>query len=299
MRDGATASAFPRTVAVTGVRGFVASHLLPRLAARGTRVIGVLRPGRDAAPLVARGVEPRFADLDRQPVPPDAFAGAEAVVHLAGMAQAPQLVAALERAGVARAVVVGSAGVHTRLPSAGAEAKRGGERALAQSRLAWTVLRPSMIYGTPDDRNLVRLLRWLARFPLVPLPGGGGTLQQPVHVEDLADAVVAALERPASAGRAYDVGGPEPIALSDLVRECARALGRRAWLVRLPLAPTHRLVVAARALRLPCPVRAEQVLRLAESKAVDIGPARADLGFAPRPFPAGIRAEAEALRALG
>lgn len=283
-------------IAVTGALGFVASHLFPRLP-RTPRAIAIVRPGRDASALADFGVEVRRCELGSPT--PEAFAGVEAVVHLAGMSLATALVPAWEAAGVERAVCVSSAGVHTRLPSAGAEAKRRGEAALAASRLQWTVLRPSMIYGTPRDRNLARLLRWIARCPCVPLPGGGATPQQPVHVDDLVAAILAALERREAAGRAYDVGGPEPIRLRALVAECAAALGRPAFVVPIPLAPAWQATRLARGLRLPWPVRPEQVLRLAESKAVDIGPAIADLGFAPRSFRDGIRAEAALLRERG
>lgn len=297
MTAGPGGGAFPhRTVAVTGALGFVASRLLPRLAARGARVLALVRPGRDAsaiAPLAE--VEVRRGDLSEPATLAGAFEGAQAVVHLAGLALVPGMLPAIEAAGVKAGVFVSSAGVYTRLVSRGADAKRAGEQALRDSALGFTILRPSMIYGTPRDRNLVRLLRWLRRWPLVPAPLGGRTPQQPVHVDDLADAIVASLERPAARRGEYDVGGPEPLPLSAVIHECAAALGRRAWILPVPLAPAHVLAVGARRLRLPFPVSPEQVLRLAESKAVDVGPARRDLGFDPRPFRDGIRAEARML----
>lgn len=279
-----------RRIAITGILGFVAGHLLPRLESRGARVIGIVRPGRDATRLA---LEIRRADLDDPRGPSDdVFAGADSVVHLSGMAQVPRFLPAVERAGVRSGVFVGSAGVYTKLKSPGADAKRAGEAALRASSLAFTILRPSMIYGTPADRNMIRLLRWIRRFPVVPMPGSGRTLQQPVHVEDLADAIIGALERPVSARREYDVGGPEALPLRDLVRLAGEAIGRRPALLALPLGPAHRLVVTLRRIGLPMPVKPEQVLRLTESKAVDIEPARQDLGFSPRPFAEGIAAEA-------
>lgn len=298
MSEPSPASApFPhRTVAVTGALGFVASRLLPRLAARGARVLALLRPGRDGAAIAGLAeVEVRRGDLAEPSTLAGAFDGADAIVHLAGLALVPGMLPAIESAHVRAGVFVSSAGVYTKLTSRGADAKRAGEAALRGSSLAWTILRPSMIYGTPRDRNLVRMLRWLRRWPVVPAPLGGRTPQQPVHVDDLADAIVAALERPAAADREYDVGGPEPIPLAGVIRECAAALGRRAWILPIPLAPAHAAAVAARRIGLPFPVSPEQVLRLAESKAVDIGPARRDLGFAPRPFRDGIRTEARML----
>lgn len=261
------------------------------LLAHGARVIGVLRPGREAPGLERVGVTLRHGDLDDAASLAGTFDGADAVVHLSGLSQVTGLVPVLEAARVRRGVFVSSAGVYTRLASRSADAKRAGEAALAASAIEWTIIRPSMIYGTPADRNLARLLRWVRRFPVVPVPGGGGTPQQPVHVEDLVEAIVCALERPATSRRAYDVGGPRALPLREVIRTCARAVGRRALIVPVPLGPAHAAVSALRRLGLPCPVRPEQVLRLAESKAVDISAAAADLDFRPRSFEAGIGAE--------
>jgi uncharacterized protein YbjT (DUF2867 family) len=275
----------------------VASHLFPRLAARGDRSIALVRPGRDARALEAAGIEIRRGHLDRPETLTAVFEGVDGIVHLAGLALVPNMVDALSRSGAKRGVYVSSAGVYTRLPSRGAEEKRAGERALDRTGFEWVILRPSMIYGTPADRNLARLLRWISRWPVVPLPGGGGTPQQPVHVEDLCDAITAALDRPGIAGRAYDVGGPEPVPLARAVAICAEAMGRRVWMPSIPLDPVHILVRVIQRLGLPAPVRPEQILRLHESKAVDISAARTDLGFAPRSFEDGIQAEARMILA--
>jgi nucleoside-diphosphate-sugar epimerase len=117
-----------------------------------------------------------------------------------------------------------------------------------------------------------------------------------VHVEDLCDAILAALERDAAARREYDIGGPAPLTLAELVRDSARALGRPAWLVPVPLGPAHRLAIWSRRWGLPFPVSPEQVLRLVESKAVDIEPARRDLDFRPRAFASGISDEVRVFR---
>jgi nucleoside-diphosphate-sugar epimerase len=290
----------PHTIAVTGALGFVASHLLPRIEALGATPLLVVRPGREAdAARAFPGREIRTGSLSQAATLTHTFAGADAVVHLAGMSLAPDFLPAALAAGVRGGVFVSSAGVHTKLVSTAAEAKRRGERAVWDSPMTGVVLRPSMIYGTPRDRNLVRLLAWIERWRLVPAPLGGITPQQPVHVDDLVQAIVASLARIAAGEpveKEYDVGGPEAISLAEMVRQCGAALGVSAGILPLPLGPAHGAAVLARRLKLPFPVRPEQVLRLTESKAVDIGPARRDLGFAPRPFAQGITAEVLAMR---
>ena len=89
------------------------------------------------------------------------------------------------------------------------------EQLIQQSAMKWTILRPTMIHGVPGDRNLSRLLTPLRRVPVLPVPGGGQHIQQPVHVHvaDLAEAVLAAAERPAATGTSYDVAGPAPLSV--------------------------------------------------------------------------------------
>ncbi len=133
---------------------------------------------------------------------------------------------------------------------------------------------------------------------MLPVPGGGERLQQPVHVADLAGAVLNAVERPQAAGRRYDVAGPEPLTFAELLGTAAATVGCRVRLVPVPLAP----VIAAtrgyeRVSRRPR-IRAEQWQRLAEDKAFPIDDAARDLDYAPRSFAEGIRGEAESLGLL-
>ncbi len=242
------------------------------------------------------GAEPIGGDLDDPASLDAAFAASEAdaLVNLAslGFGHAPMIVAAAEEAGICRAVFISTTAIFTSLDARSKAVRVAAEESIRSSTLEWTILRPTMIYGTPEDRNMARLVRLLGRTPVVPLPGGGERFQQPVHVDDLADTVVATLDRPVSIGRAYDVAGPEPLTLREVIEETAAAVGRSVRCVAVPLAP---LVAAAlvyeRFSRNPR-LRAEQLERLAEDKTFDIGPARADLGFDPRSFAAGIREEA-------
>ena len=145
---------------------------------------------------------------------------------------------------------ISTTAIFTSLPSASRTMRLDAELAVQSSTLDWTILRPTMIYGTARDRNISRLLRFLKRWPVFPLYGNG--LWQPIYVEDLADAVVAALDNPRTRRRVYNVAGAQPLALADLVRTAARAVGRNVTLIRVPLraavvgAKLTRIVTAAR-----------------------------------------------------
>ena len=59
------------------------------------------------------------------------------------------------------------------------------ENLIMQSNLIWTIIRPTMIYGSPRDRNMIRLIKWIDHFPILPIFGNGNALQQPINVKDL------------------------------------------------------------------------------------------------------------------
>jgi uncharacterized protein YbjT (DUF2867 family) len=286
-------------VHVTGGSGFLGGSVIPQLLAAGHEPTALARTATAAERVAALGARPVLGDLDDPASVDAAFAesGAEALVNLAslGFGHAPTIVAAAEEAGLKRAVFVSTTSIFTRLPTASKPVRVAAEDAIRASLLDWTIVRPTMIYGRSGDRNMARLLRGLRRLPLLPLPGGGAGLQQPVHVDDLATAIVSTLERPGSVHQAYDVAGPDPMALREVIQQAAAAVGKRPRLVPVPLSPAVALVRLYERVASSPRLKSEQLARLAEDKAVDISAARADLDFAPRSFTDGIRAEAAQL----
>jgi len=226
-----------------------------------------------------------------------AFAGHDTLLYVAsmGFGHVPGVVAAAERAGIRRAVFVSTTAVLTRLPVRSKPVRAAAEQSVRDSGLTWTIIRPTMIYGSARDRNMCRLLRLLARLPAVPVPGSGSALQQPVHVDDVADAVIAAASAPAAAGREYVISGREPVTLAELVLQAGAAVGRRPALLRVPQGPVISALRLLERLRIRLPLRAEQVERLGEDKAFGHADAERDLGVRPRAFAEGILQEARDL----
>lgn len=227
-----------------------------------------------------------------------AFSGAEAVAHVAGIEFAPQVVSAMKRAGVERLLAVSSTSAHSRFAFRSGP-KREMEGVVRGSGLAWTIVRPAMIYGSELDKNIRKLLRFLDKSPVFPVFGSGENLWQPVYFEDCARGACEALVREAAVHEAYDLPGARPLTYDDLVRTAARALGKSPRLVHIPLEPVRRALAFAERLRVPLPVESEQVLRLREDKAYPFEEARKELGYAPRSFAEGVRLEVERLREVG
>jgi uncharacterized protein YbjT (DUF2867 family) len=290
---------------VTGGSGFLGGYVLAAAARRGHSCVALARSPAAARTVAAGDATPLIGDLDDGAALAEVFAraGCDALVNLAslGFGHAPDIVRAAVRARLDRSVFVSTTAVTTTLPASSKAVRLAAEEEIRRSGLSWTILRPTMIYGAAGDRNLSRLLALLARFrpapvPLVvPVPGGGLQLQQPVHVADLAEAVLAAVERTGAAGHRYDVAGPEPLTFAELLRGSAAAVGCRIRLVPVPMAPVVALTRGYERISRRPRIRVEQWQRLAEDKAFGIEAAARDLDYAARSFIEGIRAEAAAL----
>lgn len=195
--------------------------------------------------------------------------------------------------GAARVVAFGSTSVHVKGDSPDPAERdlamrlRDAEARIADAAAARgasaTLLRPTLVYGTGRDRNLSRIAALARRHGFFALPHDARGLRQPVHVDDLATAALAALA-PTDAGlRAYDLPGGETLAYRDMVGRVLAVLDPPARLLVLP-GPLFALAAAV-ARRLGVHDAGAAVLaRMRADLVFDPSAAARDLGHAPRPF---------------
>ena len=230
---------------VTGATGFVGARLVPRLIAAGHRVVAGSRRARAAGD----GAIAVAADIRDVEALTTAFQGADAVLHLAattGKASASDhaavnldgtraVVEACRRAAVPRLLFVSSiaAGFADLRDYPYGRAKRDAEAVVRASGLRTTIVRPTAIFG--PGSAVARGLAALALAPFVPVVGSGITPLQPVHVDDVAQALADLVDADRFAGESIDLGGPEPIAVEALLVRMRQTAGRGAGpVVRLP-----------------------------------------------------------------
>ena len=118
------------------------------------------------------------------------------MIHMAHVRFAGHAVQACQAAGVRRVIALSSTRRFTKFPEQTARWVMEGEAALTDSPLDYTILRSAMIFGADRDHNLEKLVRWLRRWPCLPLLAGGQNLVQPIYTWDLVDAIVCALQNP-------------------------------------------------------------------------------------------------------
>lgn len=277
-------------IAVVGATGMTGRRVVAALHARGHEVIAT---GRNPAKLaeLGDGIEWRIGDFDRPETLPKAVANVDAVAYVAHAKQTKLVIDAM--APDTRLVVTGSTRVFSRLDDPAADAVRDGLSAFKATGRPGQVLLPAMIYGDKADRNVGRILRFLARFPRfvpipAPLPDGGKHTVQPVHIDDVVACVVAALERTDLNDDPIVLAGPTPIPYAQMVRESAAALKRWIVIVPVPVAALAAVARFAARIGIKLPFDATELTRAAEDKVFDVAPMRDKLGVVPRPFAEGV-----------
>jgi uncharacterized protein YbjT (DUF2867 family) len=282
-------------ILLLGGTGHTGERLARRLLDAGHEVSVFTRGGKTAIvkALRERGALIAAGDITQRWTLWDALEGKEALVSCIHVRHAATCVQACRRLGVQRYIQMSSTRRFTQFPCATSRDVIAGEEAVTSSGLDWTILRATMIFGGRRDANLQRLVEWFRRRRWFPLFGSGANLVQPVFVEDLLDAFMAALQRPVSHSKAYTLAGPEPITMRRMLTETAQACGvARPLLIPIPLQPAIAVASLLPKALAKKGLSAEQLQRMAEDKDVDIRDAVRDLDYTPRPFAVAIQLKA-------
>lgn len=243
--------AAPGLITVFGGSGFVGGQVVRDLARRGWRIrVACRRPDR-AWRLQTSGhvgqIQAVRCDATEAAEVEAALRGADAAVNLIGVLHesgrrsfealhveaARNIAAACAAARIDRLVHVSAIGANPESDSKYARTKAAGEMAVREVKPDAVILRPSIVFGAGDG-FLNRFASMAAAAPALPLIGGGRTRLQPVHVGDVAEAVVRAVERPDAAGRTFELGGPEIMTLEEVMKLVLRETRRRNGLIPLP-----------------------------------------------------------------
>ncbi|WP_376100494.1 complex I NDUFA9 subunit family protein [Roseomonas sp. CCTCC AB2023176] len=286
-----------RVAVVFGGSGFIGQYVVQRLARRDYVVRVITRDPEGARPLMTQGLVGQIVPLAADPFDDLALAraleDATVVVNLIGIlferregdfarvhgALPGRIAEGCAKAGVQRLVQVSAIGADATSPSLYGRSKAEGEAAVLAAFPRATILRPSIVFGREDAffNRFAGMARLLPVLPIV----GSNTRFQPVYVGDVADAVMAALDREDVFGRTYELGGPRVATFKALMEEMLEVVGRRRRVVELPrgLAEFQAKVFE----RLPNPpLTRDQLLLLGRDNVVGDGmPGLHELGIEP------------------
>ncbi len=242
-----------KIVALAGGSGFIGRAIARRLVAVGGIKVHVLtrNPVKARAQLDLAGVEFVHGDIAQSASLKDALLGASTIVDAIQFDGYPvenprrgltferidyggavALVEAAKQAGVEQFIYISGAAADENSAHPGFRAKGRAERAIRESGLAYTIFRPSLVYG-PEDKVVNGLARALRFAPVFGVPGTGRQKVQPVLVDDLAACVMLAVSGRGRNGT-YEIGGPDLMTFDEMMRIIMDASGHRRPLFHIP-----------------------------------------------------------------
>lgn len=275
-----------QTIGIIGATSFVGNSLLIELAKHGRPVVALTRQ-----PPPECSIHLRWVHLDQHttlnyPI--------EHWILLAPIWAMPAYFPMMERLGARSVVALSSTSVITKRNSKDIveqttitrmlQAEKALEDWATNAGIHWAILRPTLIYGRARDKNLSEIARIIRKTRLFPLLGPAAGQRQPVHVDDVASACLAALERPASSQSIYTLSGAEILPYHEMVKRVFIALGIKPMFVRIPSSVFEWAVKGLKLLpryRSWTPSMAE---RMNLDMAFSHEDATRDFGFTPRGF---------------
>jgi len=231
----------------------------------------------------------------------EAFAGAEAVVHLVGIIHecgpntfqhvhvelTRAVLEAAKAAGVRRYLHMSALGTRPGARSRYHQTKWAAEELVRQSGLAWTIVRPSVIYG-PEDKSVNVLMKTLRRLPFAVVLGDGNGRIQPISVQNVARAAVSALANDAAIGKTYDLCGPSAFTWNELYDKLQLLLRLRRVRLHLPLGVARPMAAMMERVLPQPPFTRDQLLMISEDNVGDPLPAQRDLSVTAEDFEDGM-----------
>lgn len=288
-----------RRIVVTGAAGLVGQNLVPLLLEQGDAVVALDKNEANLAILRERNppIEAQLADLSEAGAWEDSFTGADAVVDLKAQITSPteepfvrnnlvagsRVLEACERQRVPHLVHLSSSVVISVADDAYTQTKKLAEEHVRRGAVPFTVLRPPLLYGCFDAKHLGYLARLLDRAPVVPIPGSGRYMRQPLYVVDLCRVVLKCLERGAR-NSVHNVIGHERIDFIDILRAIARQKGLKRLMLKVPLPLFRAMLAVSAALSRKPPFTTEQLDALIAGDDFHVEPWSEEFGVRYTPF---------------
>lgn len=236
-----------KKVFVTGAAGFVASHLIPKLASANFHVTGLVKLSSEKK-LVDPGARIVVGDLAKKGIWQKSLRGHDVLIHLAAeisskdprdfiknnIVATRNLVAAARRAKIKKIILFSSAAVTSIRRDPYADTKEEQEKIIKKSGIKNVILRPSMIYGPGDTKNIGWLAKTIKKLPVVPLPGGGSFGRQPVYVDDICKIVLKLIDKDFKKN-IFEIHGREYITMARMVKAIVGQLNTPKPMIPVPL----------------------------------------------------------------
>ncbi len=273
-------------IVVFGASTDIGRRLSNDLASKGLDVRGVSR----------RHTGQFYADFDSGVGLKESLRGASVVVSCAHARYAEQILQVAPPS-VRQIILTGSAWRYSNVPNERADLVRKAERLFIDSGRNGVMIHPTMIYGGNHENNIIRLLSAIRRLPMIPAPGGGRQIVQPIYIDDAVASLSAAVLQDWDGPNVVPVAG-QPLSWREMVESCARSIECDRPIIPVPLLPALAFLVLLNALGVKS-IDANMLRRFKEDVNVPLSEMKARLSQVPRSFSDGIAAAVANWRASG
>lgn len=239
-------------ILITGAGGFLGRELLTRLCSDGSfkSQIRCLIKRKEQEEYFSRyHVEVIVGDIRSEDVLSKALEGVYTVVHLAAKIKTlydsdyyevnlegtKKLIQKCREQNAKRIIFMSTTQAREEFNTAYGKSKRLAEDVIRQSGLEWVIVRPVIFYGKSDDKDLMQLVNFIKLWPIVPIFGNGEYKLQPLHVEDLVEAVIRLIKQKDIKDITFEIGGGSVVTMNEFVDLVCKSLNLKRLKIHLPI----------------------------------------------------------------
>ncbi len=280
-------------ILVLGANGFTGKFVCLELKKRNINFVANLRPNSKIDWMLMNDISFKFADINKKEHLKNALKGCSGILNISsiGFGNAPVIVKACEEIGIKRAVFISTTSIFTYLNTKSKRTRLEAEKTIINSNLDWTILRPTMIFGTTEDRNIIRLINWIYKYPLIPIFGNGKSLQQPVYVGDVAWSAVEVFDKNQTIKNDFNISGKNPLSYNSMIDIIANNFNKKIFKLHLPLFFFLEIFKIMERIGIKFFIKSEQIKRLNENKSFSYQKAKEIFNYNPLRFEEVIKKE--------
>ncbi len=287
-------------IAVTGGSGFVGRHLVNRLL-KENHEITVLTNRKPAPNFFGKKVRAVSGSVHNLSELLPSFQRNQVVFHLVGIIAETRtntfektvaegtknVVEACRETGVKRIIYLSALGTSKNAQTAYHRTKFLAEQSVISSGLEWVIFRASIIYGK-DDGFLTIMSKIIRMLPFVPIFGDGKYQLQPIHIDDVTEAMAQAAENPNADEQIIDLGGPEQLEYLQVMNYIKRSMGKKRLNFHIPFGVIKPVATLMELFLKPAPLTKDQLTMLKMGNTGNISKMKALFGIEPIRFEDGL-----------
>lgn len=294
-------------ILITGSTSQLGEVLVKKLIEKNEKIRCFVRETSNVQNLKHENVEFVYGDFKDNKSIAEAVKNIDYLIHIGGIWHGETFLKALDSQSnsVKKAVFVGSTSRFQKVNSN--DPKEIGlvrdmtkaEAYINGSKQKTIIIRPTMLYGIDKDKNIYTLIKFMNKYRFFPIIGAGTGFKQPVHVNDVADAIILSMYKENLCKNEYNIPGASPIEYNQIIKLIKNNLNKRIFVIHVPAALARFGFHLYKIIKPKTFINVEMINRVNKSYTFDYDEAQKDFDYKPMSFEEGVKIQIEYLRKLG